>query len=112
LTWRRKSIYNAQVGAEEARRLREVLARLALETRSGLEKADAFEQAALEIQAASGGTWEASRMTATDGGVVFAGRQSEVVVFAGDGTIFRGKSGSWRLTRAGIALDYAKLVKL
>jgi hypothetical protein len=100
------------MGAEEARRLREVLARLAVETRTGLEKADAFEQATLEIQAASGGTWEASRMTATDGAIVFAGRQSEIVVFAGDGTIFRGKAGSWSLTRAGIALNYAKLVTL
>lgn len=100
------------VGAEEARRLREVLARLAIETRSSREKANAFEQATLEIRAASSGTWEASRMTATDGAIVFAGRQSEIVVFAGDGTIFRGKAGSWRLTRTGIALDYAKLVKL
>jgi hypothetical protein len=100
------------VGAEEAKALRETLLALALDNRSGFEKADSFEQVVAEIEEASGGTWTAIRMTATDDAVVFAGRQGEIVVFTGDGGVLRGNVGSWRLTSAGIALDYAKLVKV
>ena len=61
---------------------------------------------------ATGGAWQAVRIPATDGADAFLGRQGELVAFAPDGTIFRGRIGSYRLAREGIELDYSKLVKL
>jgi hypothetical protein len=36
-------------------------------------------------------------------------RAGELVAFAPDGTVFRGRIGSYRPTRAGIELDYSRL---
>ena len=71
-----------------------------------------FESLATKIAEESSGTWRADRMTATDGAIVFVGRQGEVIVFTGDRGILKGKMGSWRATRDGITLNYDQLVNI
>ena len=71
-----------------------------------------FQQFASTLEAATGGALQAARIRTMDGAFAFLGRQGELVAFAPDGTVFRGRIGSYRPTRAGIELDYSKLVKL
>jgi hypothetical protein len=71
-----------------------------------------FEALANQIAQDSGGTWRADRATASDGAIIFFGRQGEVIVFVGDGRILKGKRGGWRVTRDGIALNYDRLVSI
>lgn len=57
------------------------------------QRADAFEALARQIESHSGGMWNAARGTATDGSIVFLGRQGEGLVVSPDGRIFRGALG-------------------
>src|SRR5215216_4730321 len=100
------------MGSTEAEQVRRILLELAGTNATGGEKAVLFQQFASTLEAATGGAWQAARMQTTDGALAFLGRQGELVAFAPDGTVFRGGIGSYRPTRAGIELDYSKLVKL
>ena len=58
------------------------------------QRADAFETMARQIENHSGGAWQATRGTATDGSTIFLGRQGEGLIVNPDGRIFRGKLGT------------------
>jgi hypothetical protein len=88
------------------------LADLAARESTGREKADIFQQFTSQLESATGGAWQAVRIPTTDGADAFLGRLGEVVVFAPDGTVFRGRVGSYQPARVGIELNYSKLVKL
>jgi len=100
------------MGSAEAEQLRQFLAMIAAQPFGGATKAELFQQFVSDLETRTGGAWQAVRIETTDGGTAFAGRQGEVVVFAPDGSVFRGRVGSYRPTRQGIELDYSKLVKL
>lgn len=107
------SVYNAcRMGSAEAEQLRQFLAALAIQPTARATKAELFQQFASDLEARTGGTWQAARIDTTDGGTAFVGRQGEIVVFAPDGSVFRGRLGSYRPTLEGIELDYSKLAKL
>lgn len=100
------------MGVEEARKLAKVLAELAGSEDSASAKAAILDAATRQIAAASAGTWQAAHFIATDGSHLFTGRLGEIVVIARDGSVYRGRGDAWRVSRAGIELDYGKLVKL
>ena len=100
------------MGREEARKLAQVLAALAVSSDTADTKAAMLEAAASEITKGSGGTWQAAHMIAADGTHVFAGRLGEVIAITGDGAIFKGRKDGWRVSSYGIELDYTKLVKI
>jgi hypothetical protein len=58
--------------------------------RDAVQRADAFEALASQIEHYSGGTWNAARGTGTDGSHVFLGRRGEGLVVSPDGRLFRG----------------------
>jgi hypothetical protein len=100
------------MGIEEARKLQEALQRVKVAAGTAAEKAKMFESLANQIAEASAGTWRADRVMASDGAIVFFGRQGEVIVFTEDARILKGKIDSWRTTRDGITLDYDRLVRI
>jgi hypothetical protein len=100
------------MASTEGEQVRQILLELAAREATGGEKADAFQQFASRLELATGGAWQAVRIRTTDGIDAFLGRQGELVAFASDGSIFRGRIGSYRPTRDGIELDYSKLVKV
>jgi hypothetical protein len=100
------------VGSAEGEQVRKILAELAARESTGHEKAEVFQQFTSQLESATGGAWQAVRIPTTDGADAFLGRQGELVAFAPDGTVFRGRIGSYRPARGGIELDYSKLVKL
>jgi hypothetical protein len=61
--------------------------------RDAIQRSDAFEALARQIESHSGGAWSAARGRGTDGSVIFLGRQGEGLVVALDGRIFRGAIG-------------------
>jgi hypothetical protein len=61
--------------------------------RDARQRADAFEALAQQIEAHTGGAWNAARGTGTDGSSIFVGRQGEGLVVAPDGGLFRGTLG-------------------
>jgi RHS repeat-associated protein len=67
------------------------------------EKAALFEQLAEQIKVKTGGSWQAARMTGTDGSSVFLGTQGETLVISPAGQIFRGKIADGVLTFNGAA---------
>jgi hypothetical protein len=78
--------------------------------RDSLQRANVFETLAGQIQAASGGAWQASRGLGIDGAHVFLGRQGEGLVVAPDGRIYRGAIGHGiNVTPAGLQPDYTAL---
>jgi hypothetical protein len=58
-----------------------------------LQRTDAFEALARQIERHSGGAWTAARGTGTDGSIIFLGRQGEGLIVAPDGRLFRGAIG-------------------
>jgi hypothetical protein len=69
-----------------------------------------FEALAAQSDNASGGAWQASRGTGTDGAHIFLGRQGEGLVVSPDGRIFRGAIGHGiDVTPAGLRPDYGSL---
>jgi hypothetical protein len=81
--------------------------------RDPVRRADAFEALAKQIEASSGGAWNATRGTGADGSVIFLGRQGEGLVVGPDGRVWRGALGKGLdITAAGISPDYATLVGL
>jgi hypothetical protein len=73
--------------------LGEAIAHLKSLPHDAAQRADAFEALARQIESHSGGAWSAARGTATDGSVIFLGRQGEGLVIRLDGRIFRGAIG-------------------
>jgi hypothetical protein len=61
--------------------------------RDPLQRADALEALAKQIEVHSGGLWSAARGTGADGSIIFLGRQGEGLVVATDGRIYRGAIG-------------------
>ncbi len=61
--------------------------------RDAVQRADAFEALARQIEAQAGGAWRAARGTGADGSIIFVGRQGEGLVVLPDGRIFRGAIG-------------------
>jgi 1-acyl-sn-glycerol-3-phosphate acyltransferase len=61
--------------------------------RDPVQRADAFEALAKQIEYHTGGTWKAARGIGIDGSIIFLGRQGEGFVVAPDGRIFRGALG-------------------
>jgi hypothetical protein len=77
------------------------------------QRAAALEALAKQIETFSGGTWNAARGTGTDGSQIFLGRQGEGLVFATDGSIFRGALGRGiAITLHGVRPDYGALTQL
>jgi len=77
------------------------------------QRADAFEALAGQIQANSGGTWNAARGTGTDGSQIFLGRQGEGLIVSPDGRIYRGALGRGiDITNKGLRPDYSTLKAL
>ena len=76
-------------------------------------RADAFDALARQIEANSGGSWQAARGTGTDGATIFLERQGEGLVVATDGRIYRGALGrGLDIDPTGVRPDYAALVPL
>ena len=74
------------------------------------QRTDVFEGMASQIERHSGGAWNATRGTGTDGAHVFLGRQGEGLVVAPDGRIYRGAIGRGiAITGAGLCPDYYSL---
>jgi hypothetical protein len=77
------------------------------------ERADSFEAMFRQIEGDTGGAWQATRGTGTDGSVVFLGRQGEGLVVATDGRVFRGVLGRGiDVTPAGLQPNFNSLVML
>jgi hypothetical protein len=81
--------------------------------RDAMQRADAFEALARQIEAHSAGTWSAARGIGTDGSIVFLGRQGEALVVATDGRIFRGAIGRGiSITPKGLEPNLKSLIPL
>ena len=61
--------------------------------RDAVMRADAFQALARQIEAHSGGAWNAVRGAGTDGSIIFLGRQGEGLVVTSDGRLFRDAIG-------------------
>jgi hypothetical protein len=78
--------------------------------RDAVERADAFEALAQQIETHSSGAWNAVRGTGTDGSIIFLGRQGEGLLVAPDGRIFRGALGRGiDITAGGLRPNYSSL---
>src|SRR5262245_48276621 len=78
--------------------------------RNADQRAEVFEGMAGQIERHSGGAWNATRGTGTDGSHVFLGRQGEGLVVAPDGRIYRGAIGRGiAITAGGLCPDYNSL---
>ncbi len=76
-------------------------------------RADAFEALAKQIENQSAGAWRAARGGASDGSVIFLGRQGEGLVVAPDGGIFRAALGKGiDIGAAGLCPDFKRLTPL
>jgi hypothetical protein len=78
-----------------------------------MQRSDAFEALAAQIEAHSGGAWQASRSVGTDGSEIFLGRLGEGLVVAPDGRIFRGRvRQNIHVTPIGVRPDYVAMQPL
>jgi hypothetical protein len=78
-----------------------------------VQRAAAFDALAKQIENHSGGAWQATRGTGTDGSTIFLGRQGEGLVIGLDGKIFRGALGKGiDIDPAGLRPDFNTLVAL
>ena len=81
--------------------------------RDAVQRADAFEAMANQIERHSGGAWTATRGTGTDGSDIFLGRQGEGLVVAPDGRTFRGALGNGiDITPGGLCPNFQSLIPL
>jgi hypothetical protein len=81
--------------------------------RDAAQRADAFESLAQQIEAHTGGAWNAARGTGIDGSIIFLGRQGEGLIVHPDGRIFRGALGRGiDITSNGLRSDYNSLKPL
>jgi hypothetical protein len=78
-----------------------------------VQRADAFEALAKQIEAHTVGAWNAARGLGIDGSVVFLGRQGEGLIVAVDGRLFRGSLGRGiDILPGGIQPNYSSLQAL
>ena len=80
---------------------------------NSVSRADAFEALAGQIEAHSGGAWNASRGKGIDGSDIFLGRQGEGLVVSTDGRLFRGALGRGiDIAPTGLLPDFGTLIPL
>jgi hypothetical protein len=93
--------------------LSEAINRVKSLPRDATQRADAFEALAKQIEAHSGGVWNAARGASPDGSIIFLGRQGEGLVVTLDGRLYRGALGRGiDITPAGLQPNLAALVPL
>jgi hypothetical protein len=81
--------------------------------RDRVQRADAFEALAGQIETQSGGAWNAARGKGTDGADIFLGRQGEGLVVGSDGRLYRGVVGRGiEITPDGLRPNYSTLIAL
>jgi hypothetical protein len=93
--------------------LAETVKHLKAMPRDVIQRADAFEAFAGQIEKHWRGAWQAVRGSGADGSEIFLGRFGEGFVIAPDGGLYRGGVGRGiDITAAGVYPDYGAMSRL